>query len=105
MTLLLRSIVILLALFTVSRATVDYDLGDVDHDGSITATDVSLILQYVVGSITSTELDLTLADLSGDGTITAYDAALLQQVVDSGVTKVSSQHVYVPLATVKYAYR
>jgi len=57
-------------------------LGDVSEEGSVTAFDGSLILQYVVDLIELTENQQTAADVTGDGNITAFDASnVLQYVV------------------------
>jgi len=57
-------------------------LGDVSEEGSVTAFDGSLILQYVVDSITLSQNQQTAADVTGDGSITAFDASnVLQYVV------------------------
>lgn len=57
-------------------------LGDVSEEGSVTAFDGSLILQYVVDAITLSQNQQTAADVTGDGSITAFDASnVLQYVV------------------------
>ena len=63
------------------------DLGDVSDDGSVTAYDASLVLQYVVGLI---ELSLDaqeVADVTGDNTISALDAALILQYTVGLITE------------------
>lgn len=57
----------------------EYRLGDVDHDGALTATDSRLILQYYNGKITAADLDVSLADYDQDGDITSTDARLVLQ--------------------------
>ncbi|MBM3242308.1 T9SS type A sorting domain-containing protein [Candidatus Poribacteria bacterium] len=54
-------------------------LGDVSRNCVVSAYDASLILQYVVGSISLDDEQKGLADVSGNGTISAYDAALVLQ--------------------------
>ncbi|WP_340106252.1 right-handed parallel beta-helix repeat-containing protein [Rhodohalobacter sp. 8-1] len=57
-------------------------LGDVSEEGSVTAFDGSLILQFVVGDLELAESQQTAADVTGDGDITAFDASnVLQYVV------------------------
>jgi len=56
-------------------------LGDVSEDGSISAFDSSLILQYLVELISLEPTQLAAADVSGDGSISALDASLILQYV------------------------
>jgi len=57
-------------------------LGDVSEEGSVTAFDGSLVLQFVVGDIDLSSTQQTAADVTGDGNITAFDASnILQYVV------------------------
>jgi hypothetical protein len=60
--------------------------GDVSGNGSVTAFDASLILQYIVGDTTLTAAQLTAADVSGDGTVSAYDASLILRYVAGDTT-------------------
>jgi len=60
--------------------------GDVSGNGSVTAFDASLILQYIVGDTTLTSAQLTAADVSGDGTVSAYDASLILRYVAGDTT-------------------
>ncbi len=52
-------------------------MGDIDHDGEITAGDARLALRASVGSETLTEQQKRVADVDQDGEITAGDARLL----------------------------
>jgi len=57
-------------------------LGDVSEEGTVTAFDGSLVLQFVVGDIELNTNQQTAADVTGDGSITAFDASnILQYVV------------------------
>ena len=57
-------------------------LGDVSEEGSVTAFDGSLILQYKVDLIELNESQQTAADVTGNGSISALDASnILQYVV------------------------
>lgn len=56
-------------------------MGDVNGDGSITAQDASLILQYVAGKIALSASVISVADVNADGSITAQDASLILQKV------------------------
>jgi len=49
-------------------------LGDVNHDGEVTAIDSLLILRYVMGLIDEDDLDLSVAEVSFDGQVTVIDA-------------------------------
>ena len=60
-----------------------YLLGDVTHNGRVSAYDASKILQHTVGLLTLVGADSVAADVSGEGEISAYDAALvLAYIVD-----------------------
>lgn len=54
--------------------------GDVDQDGSVTATDARLILQATSGNHELTPGQLKAADVNGDGIVTAIDARWILQV-------------------------
>jgi parallel beta-helix repeat protein len=56
-------------------------LGDVSGNASITAYDASLILQYLVSSITLGSSQLAAADVTGDGTVSALDASYILRYV------------------------
>ena len=57
-------------------------LGDVSEDGSISAFDGSLVLQFVVEEIDLSDTQQTAADVNGNGTVNAFDASnILQYVV------------------------
>ncbi len=66
---------------TVKKDTSGVTYGDVNGDGSVSAYDASLILQYVVGNITENDIILSAADVDGNGSITAYDSSLILQRV------------------------
>lgn len=51
--------------------------GDVDADGTVTASDARTALRFSVGLETPTEEQLPLADFDEDGTVTASDARLI----------------------------
>lgn len=53
-----------------------YSMGDVDFDGSVTASDARLILRYAVNLEKFNEAQLLLADLDGIDGVTAADARL-----------------------------
>jgi parallel beta-helix repeat protein len=56
-------------------------MGDVSLNGIIQAYDASLVLQYVIGSITLNTTQQQVADVSGTAGITPYDASLILQYV------------------------
>ena len=49
--------------------------GDVNHDGLVNITDVSLIISYVLGTVN--DIDLVAADYNNDGTISITDVSTL----------------------------
>jgi parallel beta-helix repeat protein len=61
-------------------------LGDVSEDGSISAFDGSLILQYVVELMTLEASQIAAADVSGDGSVSAMDASYVLQYVVGLIT-------------------
>ncbi len=56
-------------------------LGDVNGDGSVTAIDARLVLQYVAGLREFTAKEQEAADMNADGNITAVDARIILQIV------------------------
>jgi hypothetical protein len=61
--------------------------GDVSGNGSITAYDASLVLQYVVGLRELSDEDIDVADVTGDGNVTVLDAALILQYTVGLITQ------------------
>jgi hypothetical protein len=62
--------------------TPDFNLGDVDQNGTITAIDALTVLKAVVGKVTFDETEAVLADVDGDNKITSNDALqILKKVV------------------------
>ena len=57
----------------------DYELGDINADGSINARDAKLVLQYYSGQATLSAKQKLSADVNGDGIINARDAKLILQ--------------------------
>jgi len=60
--------------------------GDVSGDGTVSAYDAVMALQYAVGLITLTDAQKEAADVNKSGTVTAYDAALILQYVVGLIT-------------------
>lgn len=58
----------------------EFDLGDVDGDGRVTASDARLILRRAARLVTFTPEQDWLADVDGDGRVTAADARLVLRV-------------------------
>lgn len=52
----------------------EYEMGDVNMDGTVTATDALLVLRYSMDLSELSPEALELADMSGDGSINAMDA-------------------------------
>ncbi|MBQ4342039.1 MAG: dockerin type I repeat-containing protein, partial [Clostridia bacterium] len=57
------------------------NLGDVNCDGHVTASDISALFAYVMNAGSLSEQALLNADLDGNGTVDATDASLLAQLV------------------------
>lgn len=55
------------------------EIGDVNADGQITATDALLTLQHVTQKLVLDDPSVTLADFDGDGSVTAADALQILQ--------------------------
>ncbi|MBQ8894646.1 MAG: dockerin type I repeat-containing protein [Clostridia bacterium] len=55
--------------------------GDVDASGTVDTADAILVMQYLVGNLSS--LELTVADLNGDGKITIYDAVEVLRIISA----------------------
>lgn len=62
-----------------------YYLGDVNHSGTVTITDATLIQLYVSGN-TSTAIDTNVADLDSNQRITVADASIIQQIAARIIT-------------------
>ena len=54
---------------------------DVNGDGSVTATDVTIIYNYLLGNSDITEYD---CDVNGDGSVTAVDITIIYNVILGG---------------------
>jgi hypothetical protein len=67
--------------YTNGTLIVEKKKGDVNGDGSITAQDASLVLQFIAGKITISDGQTDAADVNGDSSITAQDASLILQYV------------------------
>lgn len=70
----------------------NYEKGDVNMDGNITATDANLILQHVAGTKKLTSQQLTLADVNDDGKVTASDSKRILEMV-AGITVIPETKV------------
>ena len=56
-------------------------LGDVNGDGMVTATDISVLFAYVMNAGSLSADAMLAADVNGDGAVNATDASLLAQMV------------------------
>lgn len=63
--------------------------GDVNGSGEATAFDASLVLQYVVGSISLSKSQRKAADVTGDDNVSALDAAWILQYTVGLITEFS----------------
>ena len=66
------------AYFTVTEP--EYEMGDVNHDGLMSVTDVMLTVNYILNNQAS-NFDDTLADLNKDGKITVTDVMLMVSAI------------------------
>ena len=62
-------------LFDNGPAPHGFDPGDVNHDGAVSIRDVTVLIDYLLGSIT--DICTTCADVSGDGQVTIRDVTVL----------------------------
>ena len=58
--------------------------GDADKNGLVEKNDVTTILNYVAGLISSTEIDTEAADVNGDSKVTTRDAYIIQKYLNTG---------------------
>ena len=58
--------------------------GDADKNGLVEKNDVTTILKYVAGLISSTEIDTEAADVNEDGNVTTRDAYIIQKYLNTG---------------------
>ena len=59
---------------------------DINGDGKLSLTDLSILKQYIMGEVELDGLFAKVADLNGDGKITLTDLSLIkQQIVDEDV--------------------
>lgn len=57
----------------------EYEIGDVDKDGTLTISDATMIQKYIAQYETFDDYTLTLADFNGDNTIDIGDATAIQK--------------------------
>lgn len=56
-------------------------IGDVNLDGTLDISDVTLLQKYIANMVTFTDLQLSVADVNGDGVINTNDATALQNLI------------------------
>lgn len=56
-------------------------VGDANGDGVFSASDISVVLSFVMNAGTMTKMAQLAADVDGDGEITAADASLMAQLI------------------------
>ncbi|MCH5182739.1 MAG: DUF4127 family protein [Oscillospiraceae bacterium] len=71
--------------------------GDLDGDGTLTAYDLTLYLQYLSGATSLSGEALALADINGDGKADEADLQLLQEHLSGGDVSVRPRVAYIPL--------
>lgn len=57
----------------------DYAIGDINKDGIINATDLTLLQNYLLGNGSISKGDAVLADLNFDGVVDSFDLVVLRQ--------------------------
>lgn len=70
----------------VTTPTPEVLYGDLNGDGKINSTDVSLMKRYILGSITEFSVPIKAADLNGNGSINSSDYALIKRYVIGAIT-------------------
>ena len=89
--------------------TVTYQLGDVNHDGTITMADANVVVNYYLAKDKPSDFDVTAADVNGDNDITMADANMIVNMyLNGGSSQTDGQtvegHEYVDLGlSVKWA--
>jgi hypothetical protein len=66
-------------------------LGDLDEDGSITSSDVVMLINSLIGNITLSDKQLVAADVDEDGSITSSDAVRLVNYLVGNITAFSTE--------------
>lgn len=64
---------------------IDYTLGDVNEDGEITQDDLTLLQNYIAGTVSLTEKQLKAADVNNDGYIDTGDTYKLGQYLNGSI--------------------
>ncbi|MBQ7715651.1 MAG: hypothetical protein IJT70_07265 [Clostridia bacterium] len=59
----------------------DYEPGDIDGDGVVTAKDVRLLKQYLAGLVELSKYDEEVADIDGNGDVTSRDSRALKALL------------------------
>ena len=63
------------------RFHLPYPLGDVNHDGSVSITDVTMVVDYLKGDWWFDNFDVISADVNGDNTVTVADVTLIVKMI------------------------
>lgn len=74
--------------------------GDVDGDGTVTAKDAALILQYSAGQRTLTEYQIKCGDIDGNGKAEPVDAELISKYLANIISKLDPSITYYTLGDV-----
>ena len=66
------------------RFHLPYPLGDVNHDGSVSITDVTMVVDYLKGDWWFDNFDVISADVNGDKTVTVSDVTKIVEIIIKG---------------------
>ena len=77
------------------RVTVNgaYTLGDVNGDGSISVTDVTMVISHILGQ-TPDGFNKDAADINGDGDISVTDVTMIIGIILGNPTTTEKKHLY-----------
>ena len=71
----------------------DYVLGDVNNDGSVSISDVSTLIDYLLGGASIDDINLKAADVTQDGDVSIADVSALIDMLLTGSASKSLQRI------------
>lgn len=75
--------------FFIPPTELDYEMGDLNGDGSIDVTDVSLLIGYILGTVSADAIDMRAANVNGGEDIDVSDVSYLIGMVLGTITSTS----------------